>query len=336
MIEHNGTYFQNCPKCSYGSENAAHLKRHILQVHEKANVVCPICGKVVSRADKLKGHMRLHNTPGPSHPQPHECRVCGKTFPANWRLQKHIRAVHEPDHVVLCRLCDLTFSSKSNYDRHIQTIHNGEKRPNPTPVEPKLPPPPPPAPRRRPARRRERILPPEDSFHPTDDIMAEIPDHVRPEYRKYWSAIRTSYSLRGKLRHDYNFRVPLGLTQTLSEQFLEFIYQNETKQFMVNVSAAIMLQEKPQNDLPNQPPPRCRYFWAQRNRHILDRPMAITCRADLAKFNERLSDVDLLDYAIQHRLVPFAQFIHMIAQNGRADFRGWGDWIVGALSRGFH
>ncbi|KAG7154336.1 Zinc finger protein 536-like 12 [Homarus americanus] len=56
------------------------------------SVVCPVCGKVISRRDNLRVHMRTH-----TGERPYACPHCPHRSKTGGNLRKHVRSIHGRD-----------------------------------------------------------------------------------------------------------------------------------------------------------------------------------------------------------------------------------------------
>lgn len=82
--------------------------------------VCNICGKVLSRGDKLKNHLRTHTNHYPYH-----CDACGQGFLRSEGLRVHTR-VHTGERPYVCILCGKAYTRKDKLTRHA-IVHTGER-----------------------------------------------------------------------------------------------------------------------------------------------------------------------------------------------------------------
>lgn len=56
------------------------------------SVICPVCGKLISRRDNLRVHMRTH-----TGEKPYACPHCPHRSKTGGNLRKHIRSIHGRD-----------------------------------------------------------------------------------------------------------------------------------------------------------------------------------------------------------------------------------------------
>ena len=82
--------------------------------------ICNICGKVLSRGDKLKNHIRTHTNNFPYH-----CDSCGQGFLRSEGLRVHTR-IHTGERPYVCILCGKAYTRKDKLTRHA-IVHTGER-----------------------------------------------------------------------------------------------------------------------------------------------------------------------------------------------------------------
>lgn len=135
-----------CPFDGCGME-VEDLSAHAKNAHGIDGVVCPHCGKILSKNCTLIRHieqvrigfwemnddsirflvqvhlnLQIH--------KPATCNDCGKVFSKKGHLDRHIRTIHmgikessEP-----CPHCGKVFSTKSSLEPHIDMVHKGVRR----------------------------------------------------------------------------------------------------------------------------------------------------------------------------------------------------------------
>ena len=79
---------QRCPHCGL---EVKRLKRHIEDVHEKQECMCPHCAKVFTSMRNLLDHVKhTHDSEG----QKFICHICSKDVTNALSLKQHLRRVH--------------------------------------------------------------------------------------------------------------------------------------------------------------------------------------------------------------------------------------------------
>eukprot|EP00188_Purpureofilum_apyrenoidigerum_P004446 Plantae.Rhodophyta-Purpureofilum_apyrenoidigerum.ctg5047.p1 GENE.Plantae.Rhodophyta-Purpureofilum_apyrenoidigerum.ctg5047~~Plantae.Rhodophyta-Purpureofilum_apyrenoidigerum.ctg5047.p1 ORF type:complete len:485 (-),score=56.85 Plantae.Rhodophyta-Purpureofilum_apyrenoidigerum.ctg5047:617-1972(-) len=61
-----------------------------------------------------------HNRPA----QHYRCPTCGRTFPSNYKIDRHIRAVHLRERSFKCHLCPSQYYQKSDLKKHFRVRHS--------------------------------------------------------------------------------------------------------------------------------------------------------------------------------------------------------------------
>ena len=143
---------KSCPHCGL---EVLRLERHIADVHEKVECVCPQCAKIFTSMRNMLDHVRnMHDDEGQQfvcHLCKKECisklslkqhlrrqhrdmatkeedyspcPECGKTFPCKRFLTDHIKNVHEVD-LVRCELCRGKYRNKNALMKHMKNMHSG-------------------------------------------------------------------------------------------------------------------------------------------------------------------------------------------------------------------
>ena len=118
----------NCDLCveSYSTEND--LLSHIESVHKEQKLhKCEKCNdKIYFSARGLEQHLyRIHSSE--INKESKKCESCGKSFPKDFNLKKHVQVVHEGRKDYKCETCGEAFGYLSSLQKHIYMIH--EKNP---------------------------------------------------------------------------------------------------------------------------------------------------------------------------------------------------------------
>ncbi|KAG7154338.1 Zinc finger protein 271-like 2 [Homarus americanus] len=154
--KHTGERPFPCPLCSYRASDRSTLRKHFLrhntwytivtQAEEtagsiyrcakhmcrqwleqlgrvgaltgKAKVTCPLCGKVCSRSDKLKLHLRTH-----TGERPYLCSYCDHRSRTSDDLKRHVRT-HTGERPYQCPFCPYRASDPSTIRSHKKHRHH--------------------------------------------------------------------------------------------------------------------------------------------------------------------------------------------------------------------
>lgn len=84
---------------------------------------CVICGKIITKLQNLKIHMRIH-----SGNKPYECKFCSKTFThyTTWSAHENIHTGNKP---FQCVQCNKWFTHRSCLRKHLRSsVHKGQKQ----------------------------------------------------------------------------------------------------------------------------------------------------------------------------------------------------------------
>lgn len=83
------------------------------------HILCPICGKMLTKSSTLKEHMRVH-----TGERPYKCAICGHAFARSGKLRQHELAVHTENRTrnFGCETCGKRFTSGAHLKAHIR-IH---------------------------------------------------------------------------------------------------------------------------------------------------------------------------------------------------------------------
>ena len=81
-------HHHTCTMCDFKSPSEAKLSFHL-----KTHHICKTCGKTFQGGQgkrDYKRHLKKHQKPVDCY----KCPGCDKTFPESWRLNRHIKEVH--------------------------------------------------------------------------------------------------------------------------------------------------------------------------------------------------------------------------------------------------
>lgn len=112
----------SCNQCTAKFKWSTTLKQHIEEIHEgKMKAACKHCGKKFPRQNLLNRHMRIHGT---DQSKRLFCKFCGKGFWYEHNLQRHIKVIHGPhEEHFHCSYCGKGFNMKSAMVTHVQQVH---------------------------------------------------------------------------------------------------------------------------------------------------------------------------------------------------------------------
>ncbi|XP_055692281.1 zinc finger protein 184-like [Lutzomyia longipalpis] len=119
--------FFECAECGKEFEKKVCLRNHLWRFHfvnkipdylKKKEVSCELCGKIFTRTDYLRYHLKIIHGDHKEAPCPH----CPKTLKNEIQLRSHIERQHKPEKQIhKCNTCSATFSIKTAYMRHLMT-----------------------------------------------------------------------------------------------------------------------------------------------------------------------------------------------------------------------
>ncbi|XP_063596509.1 protein tramtrack, beta isoform-like isoform X8 [Penaeus indicus] len=92
--------------------------RRVGSMKGKAKVTCPLCGKVCSRSDKLKLHLRTH-----TGERPYRCTYCDHRSRTSDDLKRHVRT-HTGERPYQCPYCPYRASDPSTIRSHKKHRHH--------------------------------------------------------------------------------------------------------------------------------------------------------------------------------------------------------------------
>ena len=129
----NGKF--ECRLCSRLLASPENLDIHMHRQHvekkptkkvkpKSEDAVCEICGKYLTRSDKLKVHMRVH-----TGERPFVCAICKETFARKNSLVQHLM-LHTGAKPYVCDICGKAFAQKPGLTGHRKS-HPGKHPPLP-------------------------------------------------------------------------------------------------------------------------------------------------------------------------------------------------------------
>ena len=118
--------YHTCSMCDFKSPSEAKLSFHL-----KTHCICKICGEMFHGSQSkryYKGHMKKHQKLVDGY----KCSGCNKTFPESWRLNRHIKEVHNSlpkiKETFKCSICGKIFKFKSFLNNHFLSAHSSKKK----------------------------------------------------------------------------------------------------------------------------------------------------------------------------------------------------------------
>ena len=207
----------------------------------------------------------------------HKCATCGRAFTRRDHLQRHAsRCRPKP---FTCDVCHSGFTRKDNLDHHKRTVQCGS------------PPQPGPAPKRRriASLDEDPLTPPPVEHAANDELSSALQDFVQEN----WGSVRT-HVVHGPIQTRYNRRLTSLDMRDLHDQ-LFLLFDQQTTAFKVNLSFGFILKQKVTG--------RLRYYHSSNNccGRYMEEPALITNRADFESFQERIQELDLLNWAVSQR-----------------------------------
>nr|XP_036229943.1 transcription factor grauzone-like [Bactrocera oleae] len=118
-------YFK-CKHCGKRMKERRSIDLHLQYAHGNRERVhrCSICSKGFFRASCLKQHYNIHVT---EDQKTVLCLECGKTFPDDVELGKHMRITHLNAYAKICDICGVSMKGRDALERH-QAEHAGVSR----------------------------------------------------------------------------------------------------------------------------------------------------------------------------------------------------------------
>ncbi|XP_013870339.1 zinc finger protein OZF [Austrofundulus limnaeus] len=117
MKTHEGV--RDCGFCGLKHQTANKLIKHLKQFHRKSHF-CDVCGRTYTAKRRLNRHMKTH-----TGNRDFVCRECGKAFYRKEHLVVHVRT-HSGEKPYRCEICGKAFSQSQNVAIHKRS-HTGEK-----------------------------------------------------------------------------------------------------------------------------------------------------------------------------------------------------------------
>ena len=110
-----------CPHCAKNFARLENLNVHIKSLHEKVRFKCELCDQFYNYKHTLRDHIeRVHE----KKIQPVQCSICNIVVK---NLKKHIEVVHEKKKPYGCAICNAQFNEKYKLQMHIRKVHEGER-----------------------------------------------------------------------------------------------------------------------------------------------------------------------------------------------------------------
>ncbi|XP_063630677.1 zinc finger protein 93-like [Cydia splendana] len=110
-----------CVECNIIVQTFKEWKQHERDFHEKPQIQCQICNKVLSTEQSLKIHYKTHAMM--------KCKICNLLVP-DGDLNEHFRLNHEDDKKT-CHICNLAFYTNSEINSHMKISHPNADDPDP-------------------------------------------------------------------------------------------------------------------------------------------------------------------------------------------------------------
>ena len=138
-----------CTLCDKVFDRKINIKCHFMNVHNKVERQCNVCGKVLSNSDlktfkrhvekcqgvvyvcsfcpykttvraNLRKHENIHTGKG------FECEVCSSVFPTKQRLKAHADIHNANRRKYMCENCGQEFASQDAVQKHVIRVHSGQ------------------------------------------------------------------------------------------------------------------------------------------------------------------------------------------------------------------
>lgn len=125
---HNNPEYFKCPKCGKILSDRMCLRNHDLLFHQTEELKtfhCPYCPKKYAKQYLLDHHKVKHVPQGECK---FFCAECGKGYPTNATLTKHINQIHSTLYDKMCEICAKLIRGKASFERHMKE-HEGIVQP---------------------------------------------------------------------------------------------------------------------------------------------------------------------------------------------------------------
>ena len=105
-----------CNQCGKSFEKSSHLRRHVLNVHEKV--------KPFKNLSALVRHkIKIHGLSQSVHEgKIHSCEFCGKSYSSKQSVELHTKSFHEKLKFS-CKLCAKSYTQRHAIKKHMLDIH---------------------------------------------------------------------------------------------------------------------------------------------------------------------------------------------------------------------
>ncbi|KAL8566029.1 hypothetical protein ACOMHN_062758 [Nucella lapillus] len=118
-LEHRKKHEEDrkCKECNVVLSRADDMKKHMRVHTEDKPYQCPLCPAQFRQAGHLSTHHLQH-----TDSKPFACDQCGCGFKQSHHLKRHLR-VHQGQGCLSCPLCSASFERESSLTRHRQKCH---------------------------------------------------------------------------------------------------------------------------------------------------------------------------------------------------------------------
>mmetsp|Transcript_12907 Transcript_12907/g.18553 ORF Transcript_12907/g.18553 Transcript_12907/m.18553 type:complete len:189 (-) Transcript_12907:1031-1597(-) len=108
-----------CESCHLSFRSVYELKRHRKNFHEgRREFPCSYCERDFSQLGHRNEPEKMDHCD-----EGKECNICGKKFPVESKLERHVRTVHEQIRNYECSTCGLRLKQKSHLMKHRFALH---------------------------------------------------------------------------------------------------------------------------------------------------------------------------------------------------------------------